>query len=179
MSVYISFTNTTKPGDMKLSSEPQQQCKQPVNLALVIGNVVLSSLIKSYQAPYLIKVARVGRGCSSSSSGLSATAWSSTSRTGTVCTVCTVCTVWSSTSRTGIREALTAVILEHNHIIVIITNAIIIIIIIIIIRREYMKFLDMQRDVWADGEMASSALDKRKSTRKSLSNRKSKVSFKD
>ena len=42
-----------------------------------------------------------------------------------------------------------------------------------------MKFLDMQRDVWADGEMASSALDKRKSTRKSLSNRKSKVSFKD
>ena len=38
VSVYVSFRNTTsrQPGS-ELSSEPEKQCREPVNLALVIG----------------------------------------------------------------------------------------------------------------------------------------------
>ena len=38
VSVYVSFRNTTssQPGS-ELSSEPQKLCREPVNLALVIG----------------------------------------------------------------------------------------------------------------------------------------------
>ena len=45
-------------------------------------------------------------------------------------------------------------------------------------RREYKEFLKMQDDAWGTGDVTNSGLaDKRESKRKSIINRKSRVSF--
>ena len=47
-----------------------------------------------------------------------------------------------------------------------------------IFRREYKEFLKMQDDAWGTGDVTNSGLaDKRESKRKSIINRKSRVSF--
>ena len=38
VSVYVSFENSTEPGS-ELTPKPQKLCKEPVNLALVIGTL--------------------------------------------------------------------------------------------------------------------------------------------
>ena len=47
VSVYVSFLNTTssEPGS-ELNSEPRKLCREPVNLALVIGTIYTQTIKK-------------------------------------------------------------------------------------------------------------------------------------
>ena len=47
ISVYVTFLNTTssEPGS-QLSSEPEKLCREPVNLALVIGTIYIYTLLR-------------------------------------------------------------------------------------------------------------------------------------